>query len=149
MKVPFRGFKFDARTVQMIRWAERKAGFTFSIAQGSYNTTVSASAGTHDGGGTVDFRCKQLDDAARTKMLRALKDAGFAAWHREARAGVWGEHIHAVAIGCKDLAPIAARQVTAYDNKRDGLAGNGPDRSYRPEPPVQFSAPLNRPVKRK
>lgn len=150
MKVKFRGFTFDARTVQMIRWAERRAGFKFTIAQGAYNAGgVAASAGTHDGGGVADFSVKTLDKAQVLAMLRALKDAGFAAWHRDARAGVWGAHVHAVAIGCKDLAPIARRQVEAFDNNKDGLASNGPDRSYRPDPKVQFSLPLNRPIKRK
>lgn len=150
MKVTFRGHTFDARTIAMIRWAEKRAGFTFTIAQGSYNTGgVAASAGTHDGGGAVDFSVRSLDKAQVLALLRALKDAGFAAWHRDARAGVWGEHVHAIAIGCKDLAPIAARQVRSFDDKRDGLASNGPDNSYRPIPQVQFSLPLNRPIKRK
>ena len=150
MKMKFRGYTFDARTVAMIRWAERRAKFTFTIAQGSYNTGgVAASAGTHDGGGAVDFSVRQLDDVAKGAMVRALKDAGFAAWHRSARPGVWGEHVHAVAIGCKDLAPLAGRQVEAFDAGRDGLAGNKPDKTYRPDPKVQFSLPLNRPIKRK
>ena len=150
MKVTFRGFTFDTRTVAMIRWAEKRARFRFTIAQGSYNTGgVAASAGTHDGGGAVDFSVRDIDAEQRVIMLRALKDAGFAAWYRKPRAGVWGAHIHAVAIGCKDLAPLARRQVEAFDDGRDGLAGNGPDKTYRPDPKVQFSLPLNRPIKRK
>lgn len=150
MKLAFRGYTFDARTIQMIRWAERQAGFTFTIAQGSYNAGgVSASAGTHDGGGAVDFSVKKVSLLDMVRMLRALKDAGFAAWHRPAKPGVWGEHIHCVAIGCKDLARVAKQQVAAYDDGKDGLAANGPDKTYRPNPPVQFSLPLNRPITRK
>lgn len=145
--VKFRGFKFDARTVQMIKWAEKKAGFTFRIVQGSYNTGgVSASAGTHDGGGAVDFGTRELSDAKRRVMLNALKDAGFAAWYREARPGVWGEHVHVIAIGCADLGRIAKQQVEAYINGKDGLSGNGPDKSYRPKPLVKFNMVLNKPV---
>lgn len=149
MKVKFRGFTFDARTVQMIRWAEKKAGFTFGIAQGSYNTGVSASAGTHDGGGTVDFSIRNMSEHRLETMLNALKDAGFAAWHRTIDQGFDSPHVHAVAIGCKDLAPIAARQVTSFDANKDGLKSNKPDKTYRPDPKVQFSLPLNRPITRK
>lgn len=147
--LPFRGYKFDARTIAMIRWAEKRAGFRFNIKQGSYNPGgVVASAGVHDRGGAVDFAVPaRSDDFA--KMMRALKDAGFAVWHREKKPGVWGEHIHGVAIGCKDLAPIAARQVQSFDAGKDGLVSNHDDDTYRPNPKVTFSLPLNRPVRRK
>lgn len=149
-KVLFRGYTFDKRTVDMIKYAEKLAGFTFKITQGSYNTGgVSASAGTHDGGGAVDFSLRLVTPAKRGKILRALKDTGFAAWHRPARVGIWNAHIHAIAIGCGDLAPVAERQVKAYDAHRDGLAGNAPDPTYRANPAVRYNSNLKRPVPRK
>lgn len=148
IKIPFRGFKFDARTAAMIRWAEKRAGFPFKIAQGSYSTSVGASAGTHDGGGAVDFGV--VTNSGRIEpTLRALKDAGFAAWHRPAVKGVWPEHIHAIAIGCKDLSPLAAQQVRDYLHGRDGLSDNAADPSYRPNPAVVFSLLSNRPIAKK
>jgi len=148
-KTIFRGYTFDQRTVEMIKYAERLAGFQFKISQGSYNTGgVSASAGTHDGGGVVDFSLRLVTPAKRGKILRALKDTGFAAWYRPARVNIWSAHIHAVAIGCTDLAPIAKRQVEAYDAHRDGLAGNEPDPTYRPHPAVRFNAVTKQPVPR-
>lgn len=149
-KVLFRGYTLDPRTAEMVRYAERLAGFQFKITQGSYNAGgVSASAGTHDGGGAVDFSVRFITPAKRGKILRALKDTGFAAWYRPARVKLWTAHIHAVAIGCADLAPVAARQVTAYDAHRDGLAGNAPDPTYRPTPPVRYNSNLKRPTPRK
>lgn len=148
-KVIFRTYTFDSRTVQMIKYAEKLAGFQFKIAQGSYNIGgVSASAGTHDGGGAVDFSLRLVTPAKRGKILRALKDTGFAAWYRPARVGIWNSHIHAIAIGCPDLAPVAKRQVEAYDAHRDGLAGNEPDPTYRPAPAVKFNAVKGQPVPR-
>lgn len=149
-KVVFRGYTFDPRTVEMIKYAEKLAGFQFKISQGSYNTGgVSASAGTHDGGGAVDFSLRLVTPAKRGQMLRALKDTGFAAWHRPTRLNLWTAHIHAIAIGCADLAPVAKRQVTAFDAHRDGLAGNAPDPTYRPHPAVRYNSNLKRPVPRK
>lgn len=148
MKITMRGYTFDTRTAAMIRWAERKAGFRFTIKQGSYHTGVGASAGTHDGGGAVDF-ASPADHERRAIMLRALKDAGFAAWHRDTKPDVWGEHIHCVAIGCTDLAPVAARQVESFDAHKDGLVSNHDDPTYHPQPKRKFSLPLNRPIVRK
>jgi hypothetical protein len=149
-KVDYRGYTLDARTVAMIEWAEKKAGFKFRISQGSYNVGgVAASAGTHDGGGVVDFSCRLLTPRKRRAMVDALKNAGFAAWHRKKRLGIWTEHVHAVAIGCTDLAPLAKKQVKEFDLRLDGLAGRNVDLTYRPTPPVKFSLPMNHPVVRK
>lgn len=148
-KVAFRGYTLDDRTAAMIVWAEKKAGFKFNISQGSYNVGgVTASAGTHDGGGCVDFSVKKMTLVQQTKMLIALKDAGFAAWHRSKNDGFDSEHVHAVAIGCLDLAPLAKWQVGAYDARKDGLKVNKDDHSYRPKPRVKFSMVLKRPVPR-
>lgn len=148
-RVYWRGFRFNRRTVAMLKWAEKRSGVAISLAQGSYNAGgVAASGGTHDGGGSADVRCRHLTSAQHKRLLTALKDAGFAAWHRPAVPGVWGEHCHLIAIGDKDLSRQAAAQVVSYDAGRDGLRGNRVDPSYRPAPRVRWSYALGKPVKR-
>lgn len=118
----------DALTIAVIERAEEIAGFTFTITQGSYNAGgVSQSAGTHDGGGAVDFKISGYSNAKIWKMLRALRMCGTASWHRVPSQGNWAEHIHMVVMGHPALAPSAARQVVSYRNGRNGLASNGPD----------------------
>lgn len=96
------------------------------VTQGSYNRGgVAASAGTHDGGGVIDMRVLGLTAGERRALIRALRQAGFAAWVRQPPAFSW--HIHAVAIGDPDLSRTARDQVAAYFRGRDGLAGNRPD----------------------
>jgi hypothetical protein len=129
-RVPLGGGKVtDPRTLAMLDEAQRLSGLRFQYAQGSYNANnVSASGGTHAGGGVIDIRTVPMKDRAeKLAAVKALRRVGFAAWLRPYAAGVWGEHIHAVAIGCPDLASAAAFQVAAYKNGRDGLKGNRPD----------------------
>ena len=117
------GKRVDQLTHQALLAAERKLGYELTIVQGSYNAGgVSASAGTHDGGGVVDLAAY---DAPR--KVRVLRSLGFAAWHRKSWQGPWNEHVHAVLIGNQNLAPSAQRQVTAYLDGRNGLANNGAD----------------------
>lgn len=147
-RIIFRGFKFDRRTVAMIEWAEKKAGFKFVITQGSYSTGVRVSGGTHNGGGAVDFSVRNLAQASIDKMVHALRDAGFAAWHRHEIPGTWPEHCHAVAIGCPDLATAARNQVLDYDRKHDGLKQSRPDPTYHPHPAVIFDMKTHQPIHR-
>ena len=129
-RVPLGGGKVtDARTLAMLDEAQRIAGFPFQYAQGSYNgNNVFASGGTHAGGGVIDIRTVPMKNRAqKLAAVKALRTVGFAAWLRPYAAGVWGEHIHAVAIDQPDLSSAAAFQVKAYRNGRDGLKGNRPD----------------------
>lgn len=123
------GKRVDRITHEALLEAEDRLGYELTIMQGSYNTSVGASAGTHDGGGAVDLA--PFDWQRKVKVLR---EVGFAAWYRAPLPGVWSAHIHALLIGNERLAPVAARQVTAYYSGRDGLAGNGPDPHTRPNP---------------
>lgn len=106
--------------------AEAQLGYELTITQGSYSTSVDASAGTHDGGGAVDLA--PFDAARKVRVLRRL---GFAAWHRPrlVRDGrqVWPEHIHAVQVGNERLSRAAVEQVHDYLAGRNGLADHGPD----------------------
>jgi hypothetical protein len=63
-----------------------------------------------------------------------LRKVGFAAWHRPAISGLWPEHIHAIAIGDSEMSSGARQQVSAYYNRRNGLANNGPDNGPRLDP---------------
>lgn len=148
-RVQFRGVTLNRRTVAAFRYAEKKAGLAGKVilAQGSYNKGVSASAGTHDGGGALDCSVRNLTEEERKRLVIALKSSGFAAWYRPAIAGLWGAHIHALCIGDKEMALGAVAQVRSFDRHRDGLKGDAYDPTYRPDP-VQFNYRLGRPVKR-
>lgn len=151
-RIYWRGVRLNRRTVAMLKWAEKKAGLPTGrllLAQGSYNAGgVSASGGTHDGGGSVDCRVGHLSSTERAALVVALKKAGFAAWFREAVPGLWGAHIHAVAFGDRDASPQARAQLVAFDANRDGLRGNRWDATFRPSPKVEWNYRLGRPVRR-
>jgi hypothetical protein len=118
----------NRRTWNMIQAAEHIAGFNFVITQGSYNAGgVKASGGTHDGGGVVDIRARDLGPKERGAAVLALRKVGFAAWLRTPKQADWPYHIHAVAKGDRDLSDQAAAQVASYLHGRIGLRRNHPD----------------------
>jgi len=91
-----------------------------AITQGSYNPGgITASFGTHDAGGAVDIAVINMRTGAvlRSELpdaIRALRIAGFAAWVRETNELYRGSpiHIHAIAIGDRELSPAASQQLT-------------------------------------
>ncbi len=121
----------NLRTLAMLDQAQmlyRERGgvldFRRGVMQGSYNPGgVSASFGTHDGGGAVDLSVR---DPASGNILRseipdmiaALRTAGFAAWLRDTGELYAGSpiHIHAIAIGDAELSSAARGQI-------DGMFG--------------------------
>ena len=147
-RVRYQGHIVSRRIREMLRWAEDKSGVTVSIAQGSYrgSSAATASGSTHDRE-AVDLRVRHLSTGQRVKLVRALKDAGFAAWYRRELPGVWGPHIHALPIG-GDLSSSARNQVRSFDAGRDGLRGNRIDRTYRPDPRVKWNSDKGKPVRR-
>lgn len=124
-KTSMDGKTVNKRTAAMIRAAERRAGTNFTLTQGSYHPGTGASAGTHDGGGVVDVSVHGLPSARAA--VKALRQVGFAAWHRLPSQGPWAAHIHAVAISDTDMSPAAQKQAGAYFEGRNGLANNGKD----------------------
>jgi TP901 family phage tail tape measure protein len=103
-RVTYGGKTFNARTVRMLKRAEESYGSNFGFYQGSYSTGVSASKGTHDGGGAVDIKPPANID----KALKALASAGFwAKW----RGSMNPPHIHALATGDAQLSSAARRQL--------------------------------------
>lgn len=133
VRVIWRGKRLNKRTVAMILEAERicPGAWTFGLMQGSYNTGVSASAGTHDGGGAVDISIISHSAGERNSIQLAMRQVGFAAWIRNPSQGSWPWHLHAIAAGDKDLSSGAAYQVRAYRAGLNGLAGAGRDTGPR------------------
>ena len=129
-RVTYGGKTVNVRTREMLRLASVWAGVSISLTQGSYNRGVSASAGTHDGGGVVDINVNAWSATTRSRVILALRKAGFAAWLRTPAQG-FSYHIHACAIGDREMAGGAKNQVQAYFNGRNGLANNGPDDAER------------------
>jgi hypothetical protein len=121
----------DALTIACIEHAETLNTHQLDVTQGSYQggNGDPNSAGTHDLGGVVDFAWCGHD-----ACVRALREAGMAAWHRSPAQGPWPDHIHAVVLDHPALAPSAAAQVIAYLSGRNGLATNSPDDGPRISP---------------
>jgi hypothetical protein len=122
------GYVVNARTRAMLTEAGRLLGSHLKLVQGSYNPGGDpTSAGTHDGGGVVDIAVTGMSVATRTKVTRALRQVGFAAWVRNPGQADWPWHIHAAAINDTDLSSQAQHQVGDYYLGLNGLANHGPD----------------------
>ncbi|HET9589428.1 MAG TPA: hypothetical protein VFO91_11635 [Anaerolineales bacterium] len=134
-RVEVNGQTLNRRTLAMLAHAqELYAGeielTRYAVTQGSYTDLVSASFGTHAGGGAVDLSVMRRgtytvlwDDIP--PLLQALRVAGFAAWLRD-----YGElhtdspiHIHAIAIGDQELSPAAEEQLTGPAGYFRGYSG--------------------------
>src|SRR5579859_1449170 len=145
-KLAINGSVINARTLWMLKHAQAlyggKLDFTNrGITQGSYTGgLVTASFGTHDGGGAVDLAV--IDPQTGKVMtndllpaLHALRVAGFAAWVRLPGELYPGSpiHIHAIAIGDAQLSQPARDQLTGefgYFRGYDGL----PQTNHKPIP---------------
>ena len=157
--VEVNGWTLNQRTLAMLEHAQRLYGGEleitgYHITQGSYTSGESASFGTHDGGGAVDLSVMRKDTFTVLwddiePLIRALRGAGFAAWLRE-----YGElypdspyHIHAVAIGDRDLSPAAHAQLEGDFGYFRGFTGvpieNGPPVPDRHGGPVICQWMLN------
>jgi len=129
------GWTVNARTLAMLAHAQELYGGEIeltghAITQGSYHDNGAASFGTHLGGGAVDLSVLRRgtytvlwDDVE--PLLYALRVAGFSAWLRE-----YGEvypdspiHIHAIAIGDRELSSAAEEQLTGEAGYFRGFSG--------------------------
>lgn len=138
--VYYGGKRVNQRTKSMLQAADNLLpNWNFTLTQGSYNPGgVSASAGTHDGGGVVDISVSGLSSTQRWQQVKALRTVGFAAWLRTPEQG-FSYHIHAVAIGDPDIwqkdgGHTARDQVCDYYMRKNGLASHAADNtptSYR------------------
>jgi hypothetical protein len=135
-RVEWRGKTFDSRTRDMLAEVAKIVGDDIYVhpVQGSYNSGgVAASAGTHDAGGAVDLRTSNLSSSQKSRLLKAMRKVGFAAWLRTPDQGNWGPHCHGIAVqpgGKNDkgvLSSGAHSQVVAYYEGRNGLANHHHD----------------------
>jgi hypothetical protein len=134
-RVDINGSTLNQRTLSMLAHAQEMYGGELeltgsAITQGSYTDAVSASFGTHQGGGAVDLSVMRRETYTVLwedidPLLHALRTAGFAAWLRE-----YGElypnspiHIHAIAIGDRELSPAAQEQLTGPSGYFRGYSG--------------------------
>jgi hypothetical protein len=117
----FRGQTLNNRTINMLLNAERILGAAFHITQGSYSTRVAASGGTHSGGGAMDTNGPRGWGAA----VSALRQAGFAAWHRTPSQGPWNHHIHSIAMGDTSASASAKAQMRSFRAGGNGLGALG------------------------
>lgn len=124
--VVYGGRTVNVRTKVLLERARVKLGLTHELRliQGSYNHGVSASAGTHDGGGVIDVDPTQA--SSHNAIVLALRQVGFCAWYRTPAEG-FSYHIHAVAIGDVQMSPSAHSQVVDYFHGLNGLASRRAD----------------------
>ncbi len=115
------------RATQIMQKRFGHEGFDFGIVQGSYSGSVAASGGTHDGGGALDVHTASYPQRTVDHMVKALRTAGFAAWSRGRGHDSFDPHIHAIAIGDRELSSSARAQVQDYFAGRSGLVGGAPD----------------------
>jgi len=152
-RVDVNGWTINQRTMAMLRHAQALYNgeielIGYAITQGSYHDNGSASFGTHLGGGAVDLSVMRSgtytvlwDDIP--VMIHALRAAGFAAWFRD-----YGElypdsayHIHAIAIGDKELSSAAQEQLTGPSGYLRGFIGL-PIETYGDPQPDRFGGPI-------
>lgn len=133
------GVQLNARTLAMLDHAQAlysAAGgiidLRLALTQGSYNAGgLAASFGTHDGGGAIDLSVRSRADFSVLTgeidpLIRALRVAGFAAWLRDT-GDLYPDspiHIHAIAVGDRELSEAAGAQITGrfgYLRGYDGL----------------------------
>lgn len=132
------GSTVNQRTRDMLDEARSMLDHDLRVTQGSYNAGgVAASAGTHDGGGSVDVSVRDLSTTQRWETVRAMRRVGFAAWLRTASQGPWPDHIHAIAVGDTDLSSGARNQVADYYVGRNGLASHAGDNT-----PAAYQVPF-------
>ncbi len=141
----------NARTLAMLQHAaelyQGEIDILNAITQGSYTDTEAASFGTHAGGGAVDLSVMRSGTYTILwdeidPLIEALRTAGFAAWLRDLDELYPGSpiHIHAIAIGDRELSYAAQMQLYAeygYFNGMNGLphaAGETPAPDPHGEP---------------
>jgi hypothetical protein len=134
--VNFRGVTLDSRTARMMDVVALRTRPKIIPTQGSFSTSVTASAGTHSGAGAIDLSVRGLDAPHVNAIVKVMRQVGFAAWHRLVSEGPWPVHIHGIAVNAPGLSTSAAKQVAALRRGRNGLANDGLDRHRNMNLPV-------------
>jgi hypothetical protein len=139
-----RKFKCTKRTAALLdrtkarlkKKAEKdKKNYYIRIIQGCYNTSVAASAGTHDYDACLDVEIVGMSWYDAQRFLRAN---GWAAWVRTPAQG-FSYHIHMIALPPYKLNFVSKvgqwvpGQVSDYYAHKDGLSSHGPDNTWHPD----------------
>jgi len=123
-RININGHTLSTRTYAMLQQAALLYGGEIDVAggaiiRGSYSNDSLDNPDAHIGGGAVDISVTHPTPnhvlyTDIEPLIRALRTAGFAAWLREDDeiGSEPGIHIHAIAIGDKDLSPAAQEQLT-------------------------------------
>ncbi|MCK5688352.1 hypothetical protein KAI87_03725 [Myxococcota bacterium] len=116
----------NKRTLWMLQDAERllQAPIRNRLIKGSYRRGEDKGAHPHNGGGVVDLDVNNCGPESAEAIVTVLRQAGFAAWVRDRETE---RHIHAVAIGDKELTASAQWQVKMYFQGKDGRSRMHPD----------------------
>lgn len=112
--------------------------------QGSYNTSVGASAGTHAGGGAMDISTGNMTTTRRTWIMNNTRYSFLIGWQRNAISGLWSNHCHLIDPSCPSLSSAARNQVSLYRQGYNGLVGNARDPGYRGNLATMVNLYLNR-----
>jgi hypothetical protein len=151
-RITINGWVLNRRTYAMLQHAadlyRGEIEITgYAITQGSYHDNGTASFGTHLGGGAVDLSVMRKGTftilvGEIPKLVQALRLAGFAAWYRIADEIYPGSpyHIHAIAIGDKELSQAAQDQLTGAAGYFRGNSGL-PLKNGKPTPD-RFGGPI-------
>jgi hypothetical protein len=151
-RITINGWVLNRRTYAMLQHAADLYGGEieitgYAITQGSYHDNGTASFGTHLGGGAVDLSVMRkgtftILTGEIPKLVQALRLAGFAAWYRIADEIYPGSpyHIHAIAIGDKELSQAAQDQLTGPAGYFRGYSGL-PLKNGKPTPD-RFGGPI-------
>lgn len=125
-------------------WLDKNhPGWYIYVLQGAYNTTVEASAGSHDKDGALDFLIIHRTSGARSwvRGQRWVRSQGWADWWRH--TGSWHSpsswHHHGISLGVIEAGCptgfLIPDQVGDYlaTPPRNGLADNARDFSWHPK----------------
>jgi hypothetical protein len=105
------------------------------IIQGCYNTTVEASAGTHDFDACLDIEIVGMDWYEAQKFLRAN---GLAAFVRTPAQG-FSWHIHMISLPpyktnfVSRVGIYVPGQINDYYDHKNGLSSHAPDNTWHPD----------------
>jgi hypothetical protein len=130
-RIPFRGYLLDQASIDAFLVAEKLTGWTLPVMQGSWSTGVTASAGTHAGGGAIDVGLRDADGNLRsaweqTWTVRNMRRAGFRTWRRTPAQG-FAYHAHGILAGDPLVSSAAASQLAQWNAGLNGLADHGSD----------------------
>jgi hypothetical protein len=126
----------DSTKAALARKAKKdNKSYSLRIIQGCYNTSVPASAGTHDKDSCLDVEIVGMDWQEAQTFLRKQ---GWAAFWR--KPPLFGNHIHMVSLPpfkFEFVAPVGSLvpgQVSDYYDHKSGLSGHLADPTWHPDP---------------